>query len=112
MTNKYKETLVSGSSWIRCTYVSIRNDIGTTPVVLFEEQQAFVVDGNAIITNNLGALEMLYSPTEVIEVTDPNTGELTGETVTQEYVHKLLYSAFIQTAKARDQRNAQEQANA
>lgn len=101
MSDKYKENTVSGSSWFRCCNVMVRNDLGVTPKIIFEEQMAIVI-GEKTILDQVGGLEVIYDPSQVIKVVDPSTNLPTGEEVTHADIYRLLHSAYIQAAMSRD----------
>ena len=44
-----------------------------------------------------------YSPAEVMPIRNPENDQLTGDTMTQEQVYSILYSAYRWAADKRDQ---------
>jgi Cu2+-containing amine oxidase len=105
--NNYKETTVTGQSWQRCSQLVIDNNLNKTPVIRFEEQRVVSLDNSKIVTQ-LGNFSTDYDPQKIITIFDPETNELTGETITYAQVYKLLYSAYITEALARDTLNSGE----
>jgi len=51
---------------------------------------------------NVDSCSATFDPQGVIDVRNPETGELTGATVTQAELYAIVYSLYIQTATARD----------
>lgn len=97
----YKETAISGSEYQRCCEIHIINPVGKTPSVEFKEQKIAVVGDNSIETP-VGSIVISFDPAKIIELRDPQTGDLTGATTTFAEVYTILYSAYIQEALVRD----------
>lgn len=97
----YKETAVTGKKWQRCNVVHIDNPYQAQPTVTFAEQEVAEVDG-ATFQTQLGQLVFPFDPVENINLRDPATGDLTGQTVTGADVYAALYSLYIQKAMERD----------
>jgi len=103
MTN-YKETTGSGSSWTRANRVMILNpleDSVAKQISFFEETVAKV--GDTTIKADSGYCNTYYTADKLIELINPETGETTGETITQGKVYQAIYSLYLAAAKARDQ---------
>ncbi len=101
MSANYKESTVAGTTWMRCAAITIQNEYQRAPYIQFDEQRVINVGDIGVIQPH-GTLRMDFTPAAVIEMIDPATGLPTGETVTQEHAYAVLYSAYIQTALARD----------
>lgn len=97
----YRESSVEGRVWRRCHRVDIVNDIDNK-VVLFHEEDVAQMNGYSFKTP-LSYLRKEYAPSNLINVIDPSTGQPTGETVSEDRLYTLLYSAYLQTAKERDE---------
>lgn len=99
----YKAEQVAGSSWQRCYRVTIQNNRGAIPSVTFDEQRITLL-GDREIAENVDSCSDTFNPSSVIEIRNPNTGEKTGQTITQAELYAIVYSLYIQAAKARDAR--------
>lgn len=97
----YKETQVTGKKWQRCNVVHIDNPHQAQPTVTFAEQKVAEVDG-ATFQTQLGQIVLPFDPASVIELRNPVTGELTGQTTTLADVYVALYSLYSQSALERD----------
>ena len=100
--SNYRETTIAGTSWVRCSTVIIQNDLGETPTVVFSEQTVINLDGAQQVVQPKGSLRLGFEPTALVSLVDPATNLPTGETVTHAEVYRILYSAYLQTAMARD----------
>jgi len=98
----YKEQTITGESWQRCQQVVVENHRGAAPSVRFDEERVVALAGGEESRKPLGSLVMSYDPNAAIELRDPETGDLTGQTVTQGEVYQILYSAYMNAALARD----------
>lgn len=97
----YKETHVTGKKWQRCNVVHIDNPYQAQPMVTFAEQEIAEVDG-ATFQTQLGQIVFPFDPAATINLRDPGTGELTGQTMTGADIYAALYSLYIQSALERD----------
>lgn len=107
----YKETNLAGVSWVRCKNITITNPIAGAvesgslkpliPTAYFKEEKVISIDGiqNTI---DVGICYKSFNPTDVINLRNPETGELIGTTATHEELYVLLYSLYLQTAEERD----------
>ena len=110
----YKQTDVTGSSWVRCNTITIKNPLKTTeriglgginPIikeVYFQEEEVIVLSDDKTIITPSGSISTPYIPENTISILDPTTGQATGATITHADLYKILYSLYIQTAQARD----------
>jgi len=98
----YQETQVTGTKWQRCNQVLINNPYNTTPAVAFKEETVVVLDSGVFIQSQSG-LACDFDPQGVINLRDPATGALTGQTMSQQDVYVALYSMYLQLAEQRDQ---------
>lgn len=97
----YKEAAVTGKKWQRCNVVHIDNPYQAQPMVTFAEQEIAEVDG-ATFSTQLGQIVFPFDPSVIINLRDPATGDVTGQTVTGADVYAALYSLYIQQALERD----------
>jgi hypothetical protein len=98
----YKETTGTGTTWRRAKQVLIKNDIGSAPkpILFFEEDVANI--GGKTFANDAGLLQTNYNPEYVINLRNPQTGEPTGNVITQALVYQALYSLYLDVAQLRD----------
>lgn len=95
------ETTGTGSTWTRCTSISIANPASGVPSIMFAE--ATVAEIGAVKVEQItGNIIGTFAPTADIPLRDPETGDLTGSTVTQAYLYQILYSLYMQKALERD----------
>lgn len=98
----YQETTVTGSEFTRCKEIHILNPIDLAPSIQFVEERATILGEGRSITQALGMITDGFDPAKVIALRNPETMELTGETVTHAEAYAILYSAYIQAAIDRD----------
>lgn len=99
--SKYKEETATGSTWIRCKGVMIQNHLTSPPVCYFDESRVTEVNGNTS-EQSIGSITKQFSPSEEIVLLNPETGDPTGETVTQGHLYQILYSLYMNAAGERD----------
>lgn len=97
----YKETSASGVTWVRCNTVVVQNDYEEAPYVVFSEESVVNLDG-VVFKRSTGACRTDFDPAATISLVDPATNLPTGETITHADVYRILHSAYIQAAMARD----------
>lgn len=97
----YKESTITGRKWQRCNVVHIANPYQGAPTVTFAEESVAEVEGETFIKPEQ-QLHFPFDPEAVIELRDPRTGELTGQTIPAIMVYTALYSYYIQSAIKRD----------
>ncbi len=98
---KYTEAEGTASTWTRCTRAFINNPLNSTATVTFYEEDVVSL-GDKVISAERGSVSKQFSPTGIIEIRDPDTGELTGDTVSHLYLYNILYSLYINEALLRD----------
>ena len=98
---KYKESTAEGSSYVRCHTITIHNPLNEQPQVTFREE-AIITIGGSTFKNLMEGCYLSVVPEAEITVLDPATNLPTGEVVTHARLYQLLYSAYLQTALARD----------
>ena len=111
----YRETDVAGVSWVRCRAVTIINPIEGTiepnsmpsvpsvPTAYFQEEKVISIDGVRTLIDS-GSCSKKFNATEVINLRNPDTGELTGVTSSHAELYSILYSLYLQTAIERDEK--------
>ena len=109
----YKETALAGTSWVRCRAITITNPLAGTeetdqrtgllvgPTAFFTEEKVVTMDG-ADLRVPSGYCSKAFNPEDTITLINPETGEVTGATVTHGALYEILYSLYMQTALERD----------
>lgn len=98
----YHESTLSGQAWQRCQQIVIDNSRGAVPTVRFDEERVLALDDGSEIRRPLGSLTLDYEPGRVIPLRDPLSGETTGASLSMGEVYRVLYSAYLDAALARD----------
>ena len=97
----YKETTVNGKAWQRAQMIHISNHLGQLPTVTYQEEEILALDtGN--IQRLVGQIGYTIDPLGEIALRDPDTLELTGDTVPVALVHQALLSDYLNRAYERD----------
>jgi hypothetical protein len=97
----YKQADVAGTKWQRCNSVTISNEYAVQPMVHMCEEEIAEVAG-AVFKTPLTGMSFAFNPAEVIALRNPETGELTGGTVTGADVYIILSSLYAKRAEERD----------
>lgn len=98
----YNEITGTSTMWTRCYQVIIENPYGgLQKPVRFSEENVINLEGKTMI-NNQGQFGILFNPTKVVQLRDPSTNTLTGETFTHQELYDMLHSLYIQSAMERD----------
>jgi len=97
----YQQTEAPGTAWRRCHKVILDNPVNGARSALFLEQEVATV-GDRTIASEVGHCQSGFDPESLVFVRNPETGEPTGEYVTQGYVYLLLHSLYLAVAENRD----------
>ena len=97
----YQETPVAGTKWQRCNCVHIDNPNGGQPMVTFAEEEVVALGGESF-TKPATQIVFPFDPSDVIQLRNPQDGELSGQSITAADVYVALYSFYIQKAYERD----------
>ena len=105
----YKEQTVSGTSWQRAWQIVIANTLGGLPLVRYDEETVINLN-NQRIRQPAQSMGISYQvdPLGEIALRDPETLELTGNTIPVALVHQALFSDYINRALERDGENSQQ----
>lgn len=102
MSGNYKEETREAVFWQRCKEVICVNPLVGDKYVSFQEEKACLVNGQPISMGHAGGCNTSFTEEGLIPLVNPNTGELTGDTVSHAVLYTILHSLYIQTARARD----------
>lgn len=97
----YKETTISGSSYIRAHRVIINNPYQGIPTISFQEEEVLNVNGQVIQQQKESVNESLTDPSASFPLVDPTTGDSLGE-ATYGQIYVLLHSLYLHLAAKRD----------
>lgn len=101
--SNYKESPVAGTEWTRCGVVQIVNPYQRNPSVQFiEERVLHVGEGRPPVFTSAGSVSVAFDPAKQIPLINPETGSLTGTSVTYGEAYAILFSAYIAAALERD----------
>ena len=100
----YNETTVTGTAWQRAWQITIANTLGGAPLVRYDEEVVINFEDGKRIRQPAQSMGISYQidPLAEIELRDPETLELTGDTIPVALVHQALLSDYINRAEARD----------
>ena len=105
----YKETTVTGTSYVRANEVTVRNVLGGYKGIMYSEEMVSVL-GDNIMRENIGAIHQEFTAENAateFPLLDPITNEPIGSTATFQDVYVLLFSLYYHMAAARDAANEQ-----
>lgn len=100
----YKETTVSGTSYVRAREVTVSNNLDGYRGIMFAEEQVSVL-GDKVMRENTGALHQEFTPENSLTafpLLDPETNEPTGATATFQDVYIALFSLYYYLTQQRD----------
>lgn len=100
--SNYMEQSVTGIEWRRAKRVVINNPLDGTREARFDEESVLRTDSGLTVHQPHGYLSMPYDESAVIDIYDPETGQPTGQTITQGEAYGILFSAYMTAAVARD----------
>ena len=100
--SNYKEQALTGSEWQRAYRVTIVNQYGGTPAIVYDEEKLGVLSNGNNINTPAGQLRAdMSDPATTFDLIHPETGAVIG---TAQYLnlHVLLYSLYLHLAAQRD----------
>lgn len=95
MSYKLNQTPIAGEAYTRCNQVIIDNPLGKSPTVMFGQETIVGMDNGSVLHLPIQPVPLPFDPGAVIAVINPETGEFTGQTVTQADVYALIFSAYF-----------------
>lgn len=98
MGYKLNQTPIAGEGYNRCFQVIIDNPLVGDPTVTFSQEMIVGTDAGSVLHIPIQSLPLRFDPAAQIAVINPQTGEPTGQTVTQAEVYALIFSAYIAAA--------------
>lgn len=100
--SNYNEQAVSGTEWRRSKRIVINNPLDGQREVRFDEESVLRTETGLTTSQAHGYLTSPYAPAAVIDIYNPETGQPTGQTITQAEAYGILFSAYMTAATARD----------
>lgn len=97
----YQESQINGTKWRRCFQLAVHNHRGAAPSIAFFEEDVMAVEDKTLRLGETSC-SVAYDPQATVEVYDPVTLQPTGATFTHAELYGMLFSAYLQTALARD----------
>lgn len=104
----YKEENLTGNKWVRCNRIVIENPYVGNKTIQFYEQEILYFSNTDITYKNISSsgpnsLTTTFTPNNSIEIINPYTLEPTGNTFSHEELYVMLFSAYMNEAKKRDE---------
>jgi len=107
----YRQSQVAGQKWRRSMHGEFANPFNGVPWIRFDwEDRVLLSDGATIATPAGSTLRCFDSPASVLALRDPQTGALTGQTITHGVLYAILWSLAMESAALQDAAAAQAQA--
>ena len=101
--SNYKQTSVTGESWIRANRVVVENPFGGAPSIGFAEERVFNIGGESVTqpSGNVGTYFTPFNANNEFNILNPETGEVVGVAKYSD-VYVMLHSLYIHLATIRD----------
>lgn len=99
----YKAKTVSGESWRRCHEIHIYNSRIAIPTVRFDEEDVISLPTQDVAIN-AGHFKKDVDMAAEFPLLNVETGLPTGGIMSNKDLYQALYSAYIQAAKERDEK--------
>ncbi len=100
----YKQTNVSGTSYIRSNQVIVANPLSGTKAISFMEEQIVNLDGEQIVRQKGGIQEPFTNENvgEEFSLVNPETGDPLGSSASYQELYIMLHSLYLHLAGKRD----------
>lgn len=102
--SNYKQSTVTGESWVRAKRAVIENNLGGTPAVTFIEEQVISTAQGIAPIKEVGCVCEPFDATNALEefpLYHPETGVLVGSATYQD-VYVMLHNLYLHVAAKRD----------
>jgi hypothetical protein len=97
----YRQTVHTITQWQRCFRAVIEHARHQVPRIDFLEE-VVTINGDET-RQQVPGCSISYEPAGVVPMRDPETDQPTGQTLTQQQIHAILYSVYRLAADQRDQ---------
>lgn len=102
--SKYKQTNMTGSSYVRANQITIYNQLDRSPSIVFTEEQILNIDQEEIhrAISNCQETLTVENALESFALLNSETGEPLGANATYADFATMLYSLYFYVAGKRD----------
>lgn len=108
--SRYKETTLTGESYVRANQITVQNPLNQNPFIIFTEEQVInLPDGEEIkrpisnVSETLNLYDGESNINESIQLVNPITfEEIQGATMTYEQIMTALFSLYYHVSAKRD----------
>ncbi|SNS86444.1 hypothetical protein SAMN05421763_103262 [[Luteovulum] sphaeroides subsp. megalophilum] len=100
MGYRFQRQPIAGESYVRCSQVVIDNPLSGPPRVTYAQETIVGTGTGQVLHIPMQPVGRSFEPGVEIAVLDPETGEPTGETITQSRMYALIYSAYLAAVTA------------
>lgn len=103
----YKESSIGGTTWVRSSDISIKNEFDGIPSILFKEEMIYSINNNLVKSSYQtpsapGGLSASFTnPNQQFLLLNPDTGDEIGVAKLADF-RVMLHSLYIHLAKKRD----------
>lgn len=99
----YRQSDVTGQKWRRSCHGEFDNAHGRVPWIRFDwEDRIALADGTTLGTPAGSTLRHFDTPSAVLALRNPETGVLTGQTITHGELYAILWSLAMESAALQD----------
>ena len=107
--SKYKQTNITGESYVRANQITIHNQLGSAPNIVFTEEQVMNVGDEQIHrpVSNCSDSMSAENASEEFNLINPQTGDVIGTSTYQEFA-VMLHSLYFHVAGKRDSQQEPE----
>ena len=99
----YRQSAVTGTKWRRSCHGEFDNAYGRTPWIRFDwEDRVLLADASTIGTPAGSTQREFSDPRATLALRNPETGALTGQTITHGELYAILWSLAMESAALAD----------
>lgn len=100
---KYKETTITGDSYIRANQITVQNGLNSAPSIVFTEEKVMNVGDEQIVmpVSNCQDSMTAENMAEEFNLINPQTGDVLGTSTYQEFA-VMLNSLYFHVTGKRD----------
>ena len=101
--NRYKQSNITGESYVRANQITIHNQLGSAPNIVFTEEQVMNVGDEQIHrpVSNCSDQMTAENMSEEFNLINPETGDVLDTSTYQEFA-VMLHSLYFHVAGKRD----------
>ncbi len=98
---QYQEQTGQGQIWQRCYSIAVDNPLGGQATITFNEEKVLSM-GDQVVKTPHTMCRKKFNAQMTFPLRNPQTGDLTGQTMTHLELYNILYSLYMHTAQQRD----------